>query len=86
MLISVYAEWPGGERNSARRWLWRSTLLSIGTTGSNQRGHGIGIALDVYTYSSVETRRGAAEKLERSVLPFKGKKRLGSGLTEWNGG
>lgn len=41
---------------------------------ADQRGHGIGVALDVYTHSSVETRRGAAEKLERSVLPFKGKK------------
>jgi len=41
---------------------------------ADQRGHGIGVALDVYTHSSVETRRGAAEKLERSVLPFKSKK------------
>jgi integrase len=41
---------------------------------ADQRGHGIGVALDVYTHSSVETRRGAAEKLERSVLPLKGKK------------
>jgi integrase len=35
---------------------------------ADQRGHGIGVALDVYTHSSLETRRGAAEKLERSVL------------------
>ena len=34
---------------------------------ADQRGHGIGVALDVYTQSSIETRRGAAEKLERSV-------------------
>jgi integrase len=40
---------------------------------ADQRGHGIGVALDVYTHSSVETRRGAAEKLERSVLPLKDK-------------
>ena len=41
---------------------------------ADQRGHGIGVALDVYTHSSVETRRGAAEKLELSVLSPKGKK------------
>jgi len=41
---------------------------------ADQRGHGIGVALDVYTHTSVETRRGAAEKLERSVLSPKGKK------------
>jgi integrase len=35
---------------------------------ADQRGHGIGVALDVYTHSSVEARRGAAEMLERSVL------------------
>ena len=31
-------------------------------------GHGIGVALDVYTQSSIEARRGAAEMLEQSVL------------------
>jgi integrase len=35
---------------------------------ADQRGHGIGVALDVYTHSSVETRRGAAEVLENSIL------------------
>ncbi len=40
---------------------------------ADQRGHGIGVALDVYTHSSLETRRGAAEKLEQAVLT--GKKR-----------
>jgi hypothetical protein len=36
---------------------------------ADQRGHGIGVALDVYTHSSVETRRGAAEVLESSIMP-----------------
>ena len=35
---------------------------------ADQRGHGIGVAIDVYTKSSVEARRGAAEKLEQAVL------------------
>jgi integrase len=35
---------------------------------ADQRGHGIGVALDVYTHSSVEARRGAAEVLENSIL------------------
>jgi integrase len=38
---------------------------------ADQRGHGIGVALDVYTQSSIEARRGAAEMLERSVLAGK---------------
>ena len=38
---------------------------------ADQRGHGIGVALDVYTHSSLETRRGAAEKLEQAVLSRK---------------
>jgi hypothetical protein len=35
---------------------------------NSQRGHGIGVALDVYTQSSIEARRGAAQMLEQSVL------------------
>jgi hypothetical protein len=35
---------------------------------ADQRGHGIGVSLDVYTHSSVEARRGAAEVLENSIL------------------
>jgi len=35
---------------------------------ADQRGHGIGVALDVYTHSSVEARRAAAEVLENSIL------------------
>jgi hypothetical protein len=40
-------------------------------TAADQRGHGIGVALDVYTQSSVEARRAAAEMLEKSVLSGK---------------
>lgn len=35
---------------------------------ADQRGHGIGVALDVYTQSSIEARRGAAEMLEKAIL------------------
>ena len=35
---------------------------------ADQRGHGIGVALDVYTQSSIEARRAAAEKLANAVL------------------
>jgi integrase len=35
---------------------------------ADQRGHGIGVALDVYTHSSIEARRGTAEKLEKAVF------------------
>lgn len=38
---------------------------------ADQRGHGIGVALDVYTHSSVEARRGAAEVLENAVMSEK---------------
>jgi integrase len=38
---------------------------------ADQRGHGIGVALDVYTKSSIEARRGAAEVLENVVLSEK---------------
>jgi integrase len=37
-------------------------------TAADQRGHGIGVALDVYTQSSIEARRAAAEMLENAVL------------------
>ncbi|HVO98153.1 MAG TPA: tyrosine-type recombinase/integrase [Bryobacteraceae bacterium] len=36
---------------------------------ADQRGHGIGVALDVYTKSSMKDRATAAKKLEDSVLP-----------------
>lgn len=60
-------------------------------TAADQRGHGIGVALDVYTQSSIEARRAAAEMLENAVLsgekpetaqtePKTAPKRL----TEWN--
>ena len=35
---------------------------------ADQRGHGIGVALDVYTKSSTEDRAAAAKQLEESVL------------------
>jgi len=36
---------------------------------ADQRGHGIGVALDVYTKSSMKDRATAAKKLEDSVSP-----------------
>jgi hypothetical protein len=35
---------------------------------ADQRGHGIGVALDVYTHSSIGKRADAAELLQNSVL------------------
>jgi hypothetical protein len=35
---------------------------------ADQRGHGIGVALDVYTKSSMKDRATAAKQLEDSVL------------------
>jgi hypothetical protein len=35
---------------------------------ADQRGHGIGVALDVYTTSSIQQKGTAAKKLEDSVL------------------
>jgi hypothetical protein len=35
---------------------------------ADQRGHGIGVALDVYTKSSIKDRAAAAKQLEESVL------------------
>ena len=35
---------------------------------ADQRGHGIGVALDVYTQSSIEARRAAADMLENAIL------------------
>src|SRR6202012_1579165 len=35
---------------------------------ADQRGHGIGVALDVYTKAAIEKRAEAAEKLENSVF------------------
>ena len=44
---------------------------------AGQRGHGIGVALDVYTKSSIEDRATAAKQLEDSVLtkPVRARKR-----------
>ena len=35
---------------------------------ADQRGHGIGVALDVYTKSSIEGRAAAAKRLEQAVF------------------
>ena len=35
---------------------------------SDQRGHGTGVSLDVYTKTSVKTKAVAARRLENSVL------------------
>jgi len=35
---------------------------------ADQRGHGIGVALDVYTHASLGKRAEAAERLENAVL------------------
>jgi hypothetical protein len=35
---------------------------------SDQRGHGIGVSLDVYTSSDLEQKRAALSKLEAAVL------------------
>ena len=35
---------------------------------ADQRGHGIGVAIDVYTKTGVKQRAEAAEKLENSVF------------------
>jgi hypothetical protein len=36
---------------------------------ADQRGHGIGVAIDVYTKSSMKDRARAAKKLEDSIQP-----------------
>jgi integrase len=53
----------------------RRTHASLGNdikvdpkVAADQRGHGIGVALDVYTQSSIEARREAAEMLANAVL------------------
>jgi hypothetical protein len=35
---------------------------------ADQRGHGIGVSLDVYTKSNIKQKGAAAKKLEDSVL------------------
>jgi integrase len=38
---------------------------------ADQRGHGIGVAIDVYTQSTIKDRAAAAKRLEKSVLKDK---------------
>jgi integrase len=40
---------------------------------ADQRGHGIGVAIDVYTQSTIKDRAAAAKRLEKSVLKDKTK-------------
>ena len=54
----------------------RATHASLGTPAkadvkvmSDQRGHGLGIAMDVYVRSSIEQKQAAVTQLERWVLP-----------------
>jgi hypothetical protein len=35
--------------------------------GADQRGHGIGVSLDVYTKSDHEQKRAAVRRLERAI-------------------
>ena len=35
---------------------------------SDQRGHGIGVSMEVYTNSDIEQKRAAVNKLEAAVL------------------
>jgi hypothetical protein len=35
---------------------------------ADQRGHGIGVSLDVYTISALEQKRQAVKKLESAVI------------------
>ncbi len=35
---------------------------------SDQRGHGIGVSIEVYTSSDIEQKRAAANKLEAAVF------------------
>ena len=53
----------------------RTTHASLGHSAkvdpkvaADQRGHGIGVALDVYTRSSIEDRVAAAKQLEDAVF------------------
>jgi hypothetical protein len=45
---------------------------------ADQRGHGIRVALDVYTRSSIEDRATAAKQLEDSVLTGSARKEMKS--------
>ena len=46
----------------------RARSIFSDRVAADQRGHGIGVALDVFIHSSVEARRGDAEVLESSTL------------------
>jgi len=53
----------------------RQTNASLGDkygldrkVAADQRGHGIGVSLEVYTHSDLEQKRAALKKLEAGVL------------------
>ena len=55
--------------------MMRATNASIGhrlrldpKVTADQRGHGVGVAIEEYTKTSVQDRAAAAKKLEESVL------------------
>lgn len=67
-LATVGLEWANFQ-------VLRRTHASLGhdikvdpKVAADQRGHGIGVALDVYTQSSIEARRAAAEMLANAIL------------------
>ena len=55
----------------------RRTNASLGhgrvdtKAAADQRGHGIGVSLDVYTQTDIKQRAAVARKLENSVLGTK---------------
>jgi hypothetical protein len=48
---------------------------------SDQRGHGIGVSLDVYTSSDLEQKRDALKKLEAAVIQKAATETIGAGLS-----
>ena len=44
-------------------------IAIIAKVASDQRGHGIGVSLEVYTSSDIEQKRAAVRALEAAVLP-----------------
>jgi hypothetical protein len=69
-VLSKTSDWVGLDFKVMRR-----TNASLGhgakvdpKVSADQRGHGIGVSLDVYTSSSIGQKAIAAKKLEDSVL------------------
>ena len=49
---------------------------------ADQRGHGLGVSMEHYTYSDLEQKRDAVRKLELAVLPKRRLKRTACGRAE----